>query len=30
MLLHLDAYRVDDSTEDKAEEKEADVFAPTS
>jgi len=27
LLLHLDAYRVDDSTEDKAEEKEADVFA---
>ena len=27
LLLHLDAYRVDDSTEDKAEEKEADIFA---
>jgi len=27
LLLHLDAYRVDDSTEDKADEKEADVFA---
>jgi Zn-dependent peptidase ImmA (M78 family)/transcriptional regulator with XRE-family HTH domain len=27
LLLHLDAYRVDDSAEDKAEEKEADVFA---